>query len=498
MKRENQLERWATIGVIILLGGGVFCTLILLYFFYHYAITGQRQFTSPVAAVPYYYVPAALATLLFAALQLERSQRINLAILCVSFAVSIYAGELFLTFTDAASLAARPIWGGDQVQKRKHEVRKLAREFGVEFDTRTKLEVIRDLRARGIDAVPSITPQGLLRKQEDGSMTSAFNIDGNEVLPLGGVSHRVTVFCNETGEYLIYKSDEHGFHNPKGIWQLDRLPIVAVGDSFSLGGCVSSDKGFVALIRNRYPGTLNLSMAGEGPLTMLAALKEYAPAVEPRTVLWFYYEENDIEDLKEEEQSPLLMRYLGNDFSQNLLSRQDEIDKAVLAHIEGAMIKELAEEQQEVADGAAMTPKVMAIAKLSKLRQKLGLALGTHATEKSRSSAATEAELELFQTVLSQAKATVAGWGGKLYFVYLPAWQRYGNLQAAGKSAVKYHDRVLSLVKKLGIPIIDVHPAFQAQNDPLSLFSFRRFGHYNAQGHRVVAEEVLRVISPEG
>jgi hypothetical protein len=55
--------------------------------------------------------------------------------------------------------------------------------------------------------------------------------------------------------------------------------------------------------------------------------------------------------------------------------------------------------------------------------------------------------------------------------------------------------RILSLAASLGIPTIDLDKVFQTQGDPLSLFPFRRFYHYNEQGHRIVAEEVLKAIS---
>lgn len=43
--------------------------------------------------------------------------------------------------------------------------------------------------------------------------------------------------------------------------------------------------------------------------------------------------------------------------------------------------------------------------------------------------------------------------------------------------------------------LLDIHPAFRAQGDPLALFPFRRLRHYNQEGHRIVAQEVLRSIS---
>jgi len=61
--------------------------------------------------------------------------------------------------------------------------------------------------------------------------------------------------------------------------------------------------------------------------------------------------------------------------------------------------------------------------------------------------------------------------------------------------AAKQRDAVLELVKSLGIPVIDIHPVFQAQNDPLAMFPFREPGHYTETGHLLVAEEVMRAIS---
>ena len=46
----------------------------------------------------------------------------------------------------------------------------------------------------------------------------------------------------------------------------------------------------------------------------------------------------------------------------------------------------------------------------------------------------------------------------------------------------------------LGLPIIDIDPAFQAHGDPLSLFPFRATGHYAEAGHQVVADEVVKAL----
>ena len=102
-------------------------------------------------------------------------------------------------------------------------------------------------------------------------------------------------------------------------------------------------------------------------------------------------------------------------------------------------------------------------------------------------------DLDLFRDILAQAKTRAGTWGGKVYFVYLPDWPRYSS-EAVGPAA-KQRDAVLELVKSLGIPVIDIHPVFQAQNDPLAMFPFREPGHYTETGHLLVAEEVMRAIS---
>jgi hypothetical protein len=47
----------------------------------------------------------------------------------------------------------------------------------------------------------------------------------------------------------------------------------------------------------------------------------------------------------------------------------------------------------------------------------------------------------------------------------------------------------------MNIPIIDIHSVFASRREPLALFPLRRFGHYTEEGHRLVAEEVLRALA---
>ena len=496
MKADDVLPKIAN---LILAGGGVVCLLAWFYVIYHYDWTGHRQFASRMGAILYHGLTAGSAALLLGALRLRSAYKINLALSVLSIGVSVYTAELLLgLFIPTRSGPGGTLWGSGHFNaETKREIAALAKKSGIEFDFRSRAEVVMDLRKQGVSAVPSLIPIGLLKRQADGTVRSEITVGGAEVLPVSGISNRVTVLCNETGEYTIYDSDEHGFHNPKGIWGSSRVAVAALGDSFTSGACVPSNKNFVALIRNQYPQTLNLGMLGEGPLIMLAALKEYLPFVKPKVVLWFFYEENDIHDLHTESASLLLRSYLSKDnFTQALFNRQPDIDQVVTTYIEQAFKAELAKQreftkQNKTEKSWQASATVEDFLKLGHLRQALGVVYGRdlRAPQKGEDPEYSETQLNLFRNVLLQAKETVNGWMGTLYFVYLPDRDRYAN-------GTDYHRQsILSIVRGIDLPIIDIDASFQKQSDPLSLFPFGRFGHYNEEGNRVVAEEVLRRIA---
>ena len=489
--KNNKLSSKAALFADAALVAGICgCLTAFFYSVYLYDVVGARSVVSFAGVVAYKVLPAITAVLLAAALRLPSVYRINLALLLCSAGFSFYGAELFVSLSASKYSGSETLWGDVRLNKsERNEIQALAKRFNVEFDTRSRLDVIRELRGQGIPALPSIAPSALLKEQAGGRIASEITIDGKETLPLGGISNAVSVLCNEAGRYSIYDSDERGFNNPRGIWGSKSMAIAAVGDSFTEGSCVPSERNFMALIRNQYADTLSLGMSGDGPLFMLAATKEYLPLVKPKTVLWFFYEGNDFVELWKESKTHLLRQYLGGNFNQGLFDRQAEIDRALLEYVERGMESELGRrKREEEKDGRDVSQSVLEFLKLSSLRGALGLVYG-RAAQKSDDELYTQEQLELFRTILLQAKSTVEEWDGTLHFVYLPARDRYAK-------AADYHRQgVLNIVKDSGIPIIDIHARFQRESDPMSLFPFGRFGHYNEQGQRMVAEEVLRVIS---
>ena len=176
--------------------------------------TGQRAYVGGLNATLYYLCPLAVAVLLLASLRIATVWKVQLVLLCISTTVSVYGLELLLERYFSSDAAARSVMIRLADTKNKTTAAtELARRFGVKIDPRTADEVIADLRAQGVDALPIITPANHLIAQPDGSIKSAVAIDGKEVLPLAAVSNTVTVLCNEGGQWIDYRSDQRGFSN---------------------------------------------------------------------------------------------------------------------------------------------------------------------------------------------------------------------------------------------------------------------------------------------
>jgi lysophospholipase L1-like esterase len=296
-------------------------------------------------------------------------------------------------------------------------------------------------------------------------------------------------------------SDRHGFVNPPGLWGREDLAIVAIGDSFTQGICVRTDRNFVSLIREEYPNTINLGLASSGPFVHFAVLKEYAGSLKPKLVLWFFYEGNDFDDL--DGQGPnkfsVLGEYFENPaFTQNLIDKQSEIDSHLAAFLEqllgepdkGEMELDRQRRIAEANRAATIRGAFTSLIKFHSLGQRTNNLLnrirGTGYNVDSN-------DFSNLRIMLQASNEHVASWNGQLYFVYLPAWSRYREPPNVHLNPLR--EQVVRLARDLDIPVIDVADEFDAHPDPLSLWPFRQFGHYNEDGYKLVAETVLRKIS---
>ena len=375
------------------------------------------------------------------------------------------------------------------------------------IDKRSKLEVLRDLRLRGINAFPAFL------------VTNRITWDQNvehfrtEPLPLGSISNSTVVHCNESGKWSIYESDEKGFNNPTHVWNSSSYSTILLGDSFVHGACVDPGEDLGTVIREEFPHTINLGQRGNGPLLQLAGLREYGRQLKPKFVLWFYTEVNDLDNLVKEFNTPFLMQYLDPTFSQNLINRQVEIDK---------FVNKFTEYNYKLAKKAA-SPSLLTdtryILTLRSLRKQLGFEVSGYHSESSEWKVLTglkllatggpsnldpktvadlldvdkeerlfkrwQSQLANYKTVLRAAKEETNSWGGKLVFIFLPSGNRYIT---PDDLRFTLREPVLDIVNSLNITLVDAHPVFDQPNHR-SLFP-KGGGHYNAKGYKAVGNLV--------
>ena len=284
---------------------------ILLVVYAIYKIYNPPELLSPV-----FYIISMLSGGVFAILfilglkRLSNNLKVNLSLLFFSAGIAVYGFETYLQL----------------VQEEKPQRVVIAKQMDVQYDKRTKMEVLDDLRNSGVEAFPNTFP---LDYAESNGLTS----EKGPIYPLGTISNSTTILGNESGYYPVIETDEHGFNNPKGLYIENKVDIVLTGDSFTEGNSVHSDETISAVLRQLGFNAISVGKGSNGPLIELAALKEYAEPLKPKIVLWLYYV-NDYMNLVDEMQSSILKKYLNeDDYSQNLISRQEEIDDVLINYV---------------------------------------------------------------------------------------------------------------------------------------------------------------------
>ena len=391
--------------------------------------------------------------------KLSNNFKVNLSILFFTTGITIYGLETYL-----------------ELKTRKEIVAKI---MGVPYDTRTKREVLKELTDSGVNAFPNTAPD--YYKDLNG-----FTSKKGRIYPLGTISNKTVVYCNEIGFWSIYETDEHGFNNSKGLYKENKVDITLIGDSFTEGACVKPDDSIGGVLRQLNYNAISFGKGGNGSLLELAALKEYAEPLKAKNVLWLYYE-NDLFTLQSEMNSSILRRYLiEKDYSQNLIFRQDEIDNVLINYVQNELDKQ---EKHWDKENTGLADDAIKILKLYNLRMRINLI-----PKPKYEPLPTITPTHIFKDILQKSNKMVSDWGGKMYFVYLPSFYRYslGNERPN-------RNFVMQTATELDIPIIDIQSElFDTHPDPLSLFPFRMRGHYTVEGYKLVAEAIRKRLETDG
>ena len=80
-----------------------------------------------------------------------------------------------------------------------------------------------------------------------------------------------------------------------------------------------------------------------------------------------------------------------------------------------------------------------------------------------------------------------------LYFIYLPEYNRYKYPKSFDN---KNYLEIKEIIEDLNIKFIDLNKeVFMKEKEPLSLFPFKQYGHYNVKGYQKIAEKIFEITS---
>jgi hypothetical protein len=369
----------------------------------------------------------------------------------ISCLIGLYLFEAYLTFFT--------IYRGS-IKIDSNNIKIYKKETGLEYDTRQKFQVYDDLKKVNPNTKVALGP---------------INHKNNNLYSLSGISNVDTILCNENGYYAIYKSDRYGFRNNNENWDKYNKEYILIGDSFGIGECVNSDKTITSFLEKFSKKTaLSLSFGGNGPLTEYATIREYLRP-NMNKIIWIYFDGNDQTNLNRELKSEILKNYLKDkNFTQNLISRQNQIDK---------LLERTIEIEREKAQFRFERSFVYRFFKFLKLFNTRDFFENLHQRKYSQK---VEIKKEFYE-IMRLTKEITNDNNSELHFVYLPDTM-------VMKDKCNNKNESYDLIKKfitidLNINFIDLcEKLFHRIDDPLKLFPFRKNGHFNEFGYETISK----------
>lgn len=322
-----------------------------------------------------------------------------------------------------------------------------------DFDLRTKKQVYKTL-SRDQNIVPTVP----------------ISSSNSNIFPLGGISNKITLFCNETGEYITYKADRYGFRNNDIVWD-KKVNSVLLGDSFAHGACVDKD---ITYHLSKKVNLVNLGYQGNGPLKMYASFEEYGKKLKPKYIIWMFDSFNDLDDLIVENDNYILKKYYESNFNQDLINKQEIIDENL-----NQLVKSKFERDS--------SRKFSHTIKLYNTRMLIKNFLLNNNKEKEN----LEVQLEQFKLIFNQLIQINNQINSEIIFVF------FSDKHALSKAKIDIMDKnVIDFIKSKDLILINIHEIMKNSENYKKYFPFegRRFGHFNEVGYELVAKEIEKYL----
>ncbi|MCE3222149.1 MAG: rane protein of unknown function [Nitrospira sp.] len=153
----------------------------------------------------------------------------------------------------------------------------------------------------------------------------------------GNIGEALCLPANPPVEFDL-RYDQHGFRNDE---DRDQADVVVIGDSYVESPMLpNSSLLTTGLSRSLGAPVVNMGISGYGPEQELVVLKRYALTLRPKTIVWLFFEGNDLLQLDPEDESArreptitaLEDSYWMRSLTRNLLVLSKKVAKGCVPH----------------------------------------------------------------------------------------------------------------------------------------------------------------------
>lgn len=350
-------------------------------------------------------------------------------------------------------------------------------------------EVVR-VREAGVEAYPMSNGHHVVN---GAGQSKSLRVGEQDVFPLAWLPGTMSIISNEEGGFTHVQTDERGFRNPPGMWPSKDIPYAVIGSSLCLG-VQEYEKTIQAKLATDGHQVLSGCLAGIGPLYSLAIFREFFRDRTLRYVFLVVSPDFDRRELVADMQSPILKSYLDPSYSQNLLTIEPELSRAVRQVIDGVYASKLLEFQDLLLRLNKSYVEYLTIfwkdwLLLRELRTKLGLQINSASVSSQETSKGPRprAGIDDYRQVITRLRADSARVGGELVLVFLPVEDEIrGDLLRTDQES-------LEMFRQLSVPVIDTTAALRSSPPHIRLFTER--GHFTAAGNIIIADQISHFVN---
>lgn len=297
--------------------------------------------------------------------------------------------------------------------------------------------------------------------------------------------------------------------NEKGFRHEDALTdweIAVAGDSFTEESSLPYDQLFTTIMsRTMNTRVLNLGNTATGPLGQLSFLRDYGLASSTRRTVVVFFEGNDLSDLDREYNDLMQYRATGQR-SYRTFARDTSLVRALYKMATGQRTLHPAQRMRQLLGGSQPQSHSWITGFFKTPDGEIPITLGSATVPPSRRDLS-PAMMKQLTYFFEQYGAFGQEHNIETWLAYMPTKERatYGMVRLADTAPADVKqwrptdlpEVISELCAGHGVRFMDLTPAFVRAAETTHKLSFNGIydGHLNAEGSRVVAAEMARVLS---